>query len=952
MVCFRRGNFTKHLTTKHNISLFNASVLSKSMERQGQPIKKKKGLFAKTHSKKTTLTQSLGESLKCSYCSYTAKWESDLRRHMHVHSIVKRYKCSLCSNKYKYFGDLNVHLRRDHNTKPQANMCQEVTVNADRKASPSSFRCPICSFVSNSKAKLEQHTRLHGNIDKTYQCRICKYQTYWRGDVSRHLFKHHNLVMPKDGSGIQEYIIHRPEIQPQTRRPLAIKSEPAIPTSTNEDKFKNGDQQQTVQMPDSKQLLLKPGSFVCEYPTCQYKTSTAEKMEDHIGVHLNIKKFMCPVCGKRTNWRWDIVKHMVKVHSRPNANKHDVIVFSMDEAKATIEEYLKSQANKVGCKHVKNQLNKTVSFENLDQEANKSQTVETHSVSKFQEPSQDDLMKYELPFACAICNKLGNNKGNIKKHYNYAHPYKEVRIIYRPTGVEFNFETGNIYQKSALMEPIKNESDSQGSPNNKGIKPDSKYSNPKMHGYVKPFKCSICGLRSNWKWDLKKHLRSKHPNKGGFVIMLSIEEAQQTYGTECSLSHPKHEEFLSIKVKEEDGSEKVNEAPSSPSKPVELQENTRIKSNFLIKPKKRVKPQNHSRLWKCSGCKYITTWRRNIVRHMRRFHANENISIMPVPASSSIKLSNKRHIDKSSYYDSLSQENTESNQEKLFWKETKITKPKLDDRTWQCPECPFSSKLRTHIVIHMQKHGMKPFKCGVCSIPFMSRGSLHRHIKNLHQRPDYIKLSKLNIKYDNKNESSNPDNAIVYYWKCRLCNFESAFKSSISQHLQELHNTDDPKYISKAKKTASLADNNLDFESHLRADPERAGKKYHFCNQCPFRSAKKSILAFHMTYHRPSALNKFKCKFCNYFVNTTRLLHQHQRKWHADYSGVQKKPYQPQYSSLDHSQKKQASLAPGRLRCGKCPYSTGSRNDFIYHKQVRNYFHKLYIYRVPTILEN
>lgn len=54
------------------------------------------------------------KSLKCSYCSYIAKWPSDLRRHLRVHSVEKRFKCSMCWKKYKYLGDLNVHMRRDH----------------------------------------------------------------------------------------------------------------------------------------------------------------------------------------------------------------------------------------------------------------------------------------------------------------------------------------------------------------------------------------------------------------------------------------------------------------------------------------------------------------------------------------------------------------------------------------------------------------------------------------------------------------------------------------------------------------------------------------------------------------------------------------------------------------------------------------------------------------------
>ena len=44
----------------------------------------------------------------------------------------------------------------------------------------------------------------------------------------------------------------------------------------------------------------------------------------------------------------------------------------------------------------------------------------------------------------------------------------------------------------------------------------------------RPFKCSQCGRRSNWRWDLKKHIRaSRHPNAS--VIQLTAEEARRSF---------------------------------------------------------------------------------------------------------------------------------------------------------------------------------------------------------------------------------------------------------------------------------------------------------------------------------------------------------------------------------------------------------------------------------------
>ena len=42
-------------------------------------------------------------------------------------------------------------------------------------------------------------------------------------------------------------------------------------------------------------------------------------------------------------------------------------------------------------------------------------------------------------FACAECGKKGVLQGDIKKHYHYIHPNREVRIVNLTTGEEFSF---------------------------------------------------------------------------------------------------------------------------------------------------------------------------------------------------------------------------------------------------------------------------------------------------------------------------------------------------------------------------------------------------------------------------------------------------------------------------------------------------------------------------------
>ena len=45
----------------------------------------------------------------------------------------------------------------------------------------------------------------------------------------------------------------------------------------------------------------------------------------------------------------------------------------------------------------------------------------------------------------------------------------------------------------------------------------------------RPYKCSACGRRSNWRWDLKKHVESTHAGTPALIIRLRDDVARATY---------------------------------------------------------------------------------------------------------------------------------------------------------------------------------------------------------------------------------------------------------------------------------------------------------------------------------------------------------------------------------------------------------------------------------------
>ena len=96
------------LEVNHDSACHPLQIVSPSRSSHSVPTRRPPPVVSNS---KTQYTQ---EELKCKLCSYVAKWPSDLRRHLLVHSVEKRYACNACDKRYKYQFDLNMHLRRHH----------------------------------------------------------------------------------------------------------------------------------------------------------------------------------------------------------------------------------------------------------------------------------------------------------------------------------------------------------------------------------------------------------------------------------------------------------------------------------------------------------------------------------------------------------------------------------------------------------------------------------------------------------------------------------------------------------------------------------------------------------------------------------------------------------------------------------------------------------------------
>ncbi|XP_018653184.1 putative cationic amino acid transporter [Schistosoma mansoni] len=174
------------------------------------------------------------------------------------------------------------------------------------------------------------------------------------------------------------------------------------------------------------------------------------------------KRFQCSGCGHRSNWKWDINKHIKVAH--PERTNIITITLDLEDAKSTYNEYMN---------RMKLSRNRYLTETNSDISTNSSSWI---------------------------------------------------------TCVGLTATTSTTTTNSAATTTITT---------NTG------------EGYYRPFKCSVCGHRSNWKWDVGKHIKQIH-NGNGEVQTLSLEEARRTihqYKNRRRQHHNHHHRFTDLTIK-------------------------------------------------------------------------------------------------------------------------------------------------------------------------------------------------------------------------------------------------------------------------------------------------------------------------------------------------------------------------------------------------------------------
>ena len=103
--------------------------------------------------------------LKCSFCDYKCRYESQFAKHVRKHTGEKPLKCDQCDFKTNHSKNLVNHRMGHTGEKP--------------------FKCDKCTFQTRHRRSLAEHKRGH-NGEKPYKCDVCEYATAFVGSLRNH----------------------------------------------------------------------------------------------------------------------------------------------------------------------------------------------------------------------------------------------------------------------------------------------------------------------------------------------------------------------------------------------------------------------------------------------------------------------------------------------------------------------------------------------------------------------------------------------------------------------------------------------------------------------------------------------------------------------------------------------------------------------------------------------
>ncbi|KAF2350853.1 Zinc finger C2H2-type [Trinorchestia longiramus] len=763
------------------------------------------------------------------------------------------FPCNLCSSSFPTAGSLRHHHEQAHNKLKRA-------------------QCLSCSFYSPELAEVEDHMRNEHQIESQHFCNFCEATFILKASYLYHMKIIHKVKKPKiyEKAGFSS---------------VYWKEEITCPH--------------------------------CEAPFENTKTLMAHNDQVHNG-----QKFSCKYCS------FKCISY--KTLARHDADKH--------KAKS---EYIYT------CAECKNQFNSEVALEKHCNDEH--DLMKTHSCKKCGAVFITDVMlrfheATHNSYRCQICNcgfkKRESYDAHLKNVHNYDHPrlmLEEVpsitdgvpslqvsdtpavgdrlaEVLMSPTNVlqlSSNFTLVEENSSDSVGAPRQYDEDVaeeylkqlRGTPNNqkvpcvfcyKEVTAGHLRTHFKNHSGVTPYTCDFCNKDFIQSTNLRKHVRSKHPEH--FQNWDSSSKIHKKKSVACELCGKVFEGVDECEVHLwEHMSSKDHECSLCKTRfGSENNLKEHMKTHYFEEPREcqfckgrtfkiigfyNDHVENCRNQWTCPTCGLCLRNENKFRKHQKSAHSGSDIYkfVCPEPGCG------KKFFERHRYDDHCITHESE--------------------RRYQCPHCSKKFKRLRPMNEHIKdKHN--GFRCNACEKSFISLDQLvqHRtksHSSDFRECPECALVFANDATFVNHTRCYHPDDDVFEIPQCHICNELCSNEAEMSTHFTEHQKGS---YICCSFGCYSSAPCEDDFRDHLSAEHadldyecvycqsdqlNEAALRRHYvdshgkerqCEVCTVPFYKDDHLQRHASQH--SEDSKYLCDACEFTCNNRYWMVAHLKNSH------------------------------------------------------------------------
>ncbi|KAH8413090.1 hypothetical protein KR009_007870, partial [Drosophila setifemur] len=285
--------------------------------------------------------------IKCSWCDFHTPYKWNLDRHTKNHGAHGHFRCSVCDFSTDIKQSLTIHELNHHVPTVGHQLAARRRAEEEHEEQKAEQQPRVSRRVEIDvgpphpvTAPDSPQPELNG-----INCSNCQQIVPSALDLIKHL----QTCGPAQKSTSQQSALPGDMDPPEEELPIAANDLSYCGVETAP-----GYGEVTEQFPAEDADDFKPLKKVFKCPHCTFWAATASRFHVHIVGHLNRKPFECSLCAYRSNWRWDITKHIRLKAIRDKSHNQAQVLMNDETGRRNYAKYnqyltlMKVNADQVG----------------------------------------------------------------------------------------------------------------------------------------------------------------------------------------------------------------------------------------------------------------------------------------------------------------------------------------------------------------------------------------------------------------------------------------------------------------------------------------------------------------------------------------------------------------------------------------------------------------------------